>query len=740
MQNPLYIAEKPDMAKKIAQHLPGPHKRGEGYIETGAGIVTWAIGHLLGQAQPEEYDEKYKKWVYADLPILPQTWKMEISSGKSKQMGVIKNLLKNCSDVVNAGDPGREGQLIVDEILEYYNNKKPVWRLLLNSLDKATVVKALANLQPNGQFFPLYEAALGRQRADWIVGLNLTRAYTLLGRQYGYPGVLSVGRVQTPTLAIVVRREEEIQNFVPQTYYDLHLGVEGNPYFKAKFVPPKMYTQEVNGQPKQPKPSWLDDTMRICDKTKLDAIIADIPVGSNARVLGYSKTRVQEHPPLPFELSDIQSKMNAKHGASVSDTLEACQGLYEKGYASYPRTDCSYLPTTQHVEAPNIFKAIAQGNPQLASLCSQADPTLTSSAWNDSKLGEHHGIIPTAVAPNLNELSELEKKIYEAISQRYLAQFFPPSEVDKVVIELEAGSQKWLFVARGRTIVSPGWRQVYGAESDGEDDDKDDKDKDASKEDDGDGSLLPVAKVGQEFPVKDHHQKQQQTKPPSRYSEGTLMQAMKHVDRLVTDPNEKKMLKTVQGIGRAATRANIISTLIKRGYLEVQKKQLHPTQSAKTIVHAVDKALSDPGLTARWEQALDAVAQGKLPLATFQQKQELWIKQLLATAQTSVLPQYSGPVVAQKSYGASKGGYSKTRSSNGSGNSSSVSYAKKASTSRSVKSSGTGSGSGTNVTAGQACPKCGKPMAQRTVKNGPSAGKTFLGCTGFPNCKHSIWP
>lgn len=728
MINPLYIAEKPDMAAKIAKHLPGPHKRGDGFIETGAGIVTWAIGHLIGQAPPEEYDEKYKKWDYAHLPIIPQQWKMEISSGKSKQMGVIRNLLKNCSDVVNAGDPGREGQLIVDEILEYYGNKKPVWRLLLNSLDKATVVKALGNLQPNGQFFPLYEAALGRQRADWIVGLNLTRAYTILGRQYGYQGVLSVGRVQTPTLAIVVKREEEINNFVPQTYYDLHLGIDGNPYFKAKFVPPKIYTHDVSGQGKQPKPSWLDDTMRICDKAKLDEIVKDIPQGSKAKVLDYSKTRVQEHAPLPYELSDIQSKMNAKYGASVSDTLEACQGLYDKGYASYPRTDCSYLPTAQFGEAPSILQSIAQGNPQLAQLCQQANPSIQSQAWNDAKLGEHHGIIPTAVPPNLNELSDLEKKVYVAISERYLAQFFPPSEVDKVMIELEAGSQKWLFVARGRTIVSPGWRMVYGAESQDEEDKDDSKKEEESEE----GSLLPSASVGQEFPVKDHHTKQQQTKPPSRYSEGTLMQAMKHVDRLVSDPNEKKMLKTVQGIGRAATRANIISTLIKRGYLEVVKKQLHPTQSAKTIIGAVDKALIDPGLTARWEQALDAVAQGKLPLTTFQQKQEVWIQQLITTAKNSVLPQYSGPVVAKK-YPSKSG----STSSSNKGSGKSFTGGKKQAAGTYAKKS---TGPSAPLVAGKACSQCGKPMAERTVKSGPNAGKKFLGCTGFPNCKNSEWP
>lgn len=707
MKDPLYIAEKPDMAKHIAKNLPGPHKRAEGYIETGAGKVTWAVGHLLQQAAPEEYDSKYQKWVYADLPILPDRWKLEVSQGKSKQVSVIKNLLKSCSDVVNAGDPGREGQLIVDEILEYLGNKKPVWRLLLNSLDAATVKKALNNLQDNTQFQPLYEAALGRQRADWIVGMNLTRAYTLMGKKNGYPTVLSVGRVQTPTLAIVVRREEEIENFVPQTYHNLSIGLEGAPRFRAKWTAAKSIREgdEAN------RPAWLDELFRISDKTQALNILSEVPQGAKAKVVVYTKNQVQEAPPLPFELSDVQSKMNAQHGASVADVLAACQSLYEKGYASYPRTDCPYLPTTQHPDAPVIFNAIAQGLPQLATIAQNANPALMSAAWNDAKLGEHHAIIPTAVPPKQGELSPLEQNVYDAIARRYLAQFYPPSDVDKVHVELEAGTTPWLWQTKGRTVVNPGWREVYGSHASEENEENEGSDgkKDGDDNDDAEGSLPPLT-VGQILDIFDNKHDEKQTKPPSRYSEGTLMQAMKHVDRLVTDPNEKKMLKTVQGIGRAATRANIISTLIKRNYLEVKKKQLVPTQSARTIVNVVDKAMTDPGLTARWEQALDGVAQGKISLEAFQQKQEAWIKQLVTNAATCVMPQYTGPAVP------SKGG------------------------------AGTGRGAGSGKAAGKSsgktktCPKCQKDMVQRTVKQGPKAGKTFYGCTGYPACNHSEWP
>ena len=709
MKDALYIAEKPSMAQAIAKNLPGPHKRGEGFIETGAGTVTWAVGHLLGQVAPEEYDEKYKKWNYTDLPIIPSQWKLEISSGKTKQMGVIKSLLKTCTAVVNAGDPGREGQLIVDEILDYFGNKKPVWRLLLPSLDASAVKKALANLEDNTKFKDLYEAALGRQRADWLVGMNLTRAYTLLGRQKGYQTVLSVGRVQTPTLAIVVRREAEITNFVPQTYYNLLIGLDTQPTFKAKWTASQDYTKDP---PTLARPTWLDELFRVSKKDQAELILKEVPKGTKATVVVYNKTQVQEHAPMPFELSDIQSKMNAKHGAGVSDVLEACQGLYEKGYASYPRTDCVYLPTSQHPEAPGIFAAIAGGLPALSALTKQANPSLMSAAWNDAKLGEHHGIIPTAVAPNMSQLSALEQQVYDAIARRYLAQFFPPSDVDKVQAELEAGSSKWRWKVNGRTVINPGWRVVYGQDVEDETEEKDDKSK---KDDtDNDAGALPLMKVGDVFDVRESSMTEMQTKAPPRYTEGTLMQAMKHVDRLVTDPNEKKMLKSVQGIGRAATRANIISTLSKRGYLEIKKKQLHPSDSAKMIVGAVDGALTDPGLTARWEQALDAIAQGKISLGTFQQKQEQWVKQIISQAPNCPMPVYSGPVQA-------------------------ASGGKKSTTARSTPQKA-GAAKTSSGTQGKTCPKCKRPMAQRTVKAGAKAGTVFFGCTGFPACNHSEWP
>lgn len=739
LSKPLFIAEKPDMGAKIAKQLPGPHKRGDGFIETGHGTVTWAVGHLLEQAQPQDYDAKYEKWAMADLPILPQQWKVQPIGGKSKQISTIRTLLKTHSDVINAGDPGREGQLIVDEILEFLNNKKPVWRLLLNALDPTSVQKAFAAIQTNQVFAPLYEAALGRQRADWVIGMNLTRAYTLVGRQQGYQGVLSVGRVQTPTLAIVVRREEEIEKFVPQKYWALAVQVGGQPPFWARYAPPKQYGEppaEEDDDPNapapaaasapavQPRPAWLDDKWRVCTLQQAQAIVASVPKGTPATVTHYAKTAASEQPPLPFELSNIQSRMNAQYGASVQDVLDVCQKLYEEQYLTYPRTDSTYLKESQHGEAPAILAAIAAKSPDLAALANGATPALKSPAWNDAKVGEHHAIIPTAVVPDLSALSPLERHVYEAAAKRYIAQFYPPCQVDKVVVELDAGGHRW--VARGRTITDPGWRVVYGAEP-VEDEEKEGKDED------GESGALPPLTVGQSHPVVAATAEEKTTRPPPRYTQGTLLQVMQHVDRLVSDPAEKKVLKTVKGIGRSATRQNIIATLIKRGFMEEQKKKLIPTSAARVLVNAIDKNLTDPGLTARWEQALDGVATGKIPLATFQQKQEQWIHQLIQVASTAQLPAITGGPAPKG--GAGGGGFGGKGGSGGK-------FAGKGSGSGAKSSKASGGGAGAAAAPGNPgpCPKCGKPMAQRTVKQGPKAGQTFWGCTGFPACSHSIWP
>ncbi len=726
----LFIAEKPAMGRSIAKNLPGPHSTKDGYIETGGGIVSWCIGHLLETAPPDAYDKKYEKFPgsFDDLPVIPQDWKLQVAGDKGKQVNTIKGLLKRCSEVVNAGDPGREGQLIIDELLDFLGNKKPVLRILLNALDDVSVKRELANLHDNRQFTALYHAGMGRQRADWLVGMNLSRAYTILGSAAGYRGVLSVGRVQSPTLAIVVRRDQEIESFVPQDYWTLKAQFESSlpgkgGKFWATWLPPGSSGGSLDAKSEEDdeeeaadsssgsRPAWLDKANRIIDQAAANAIVGKVK-NAPAMVAEAQRKRVQEQAPLPFDLSAIQIMANAKWNASVQQTLQACQSLYEQGYTTYPRTDCQYLPESQHPDSAEVLSAISRAMPAIASVASQANPSIKSRAWNDAKMGEHHAIIPTRQSPNLASLSDLERKIYETVSQRYLAQFFPPTEADKTKIIMEVEQER--FVARGRIMISPGWRIVYG----GGDDEPEEAAGEADEEKEDDKASLPPLDQGDAASCLDAVSSAKKTKPPARFTQGTLLDAMKKVHTLVDDPQIKKKLRSVEGIGRSATRAAILETLLKRSFLESKGKQIISTQVGRSLIAALPPKLIDPALTAMWETALDSVATGKASLDAFTAKQIDWLAKLVDAARVQKidgLPQGSAP-----SYG---GGKSKSASSPKSKSGSKPSAA--------AKSAAAPAGAKT-------CPKCKKgKMVKRTAKAGPNAGKEFLGCTNYPECKHA---
>jgi len=712
----LFIAEKPSMARSIAKQLPGPHSNKDGYIETGGGFVSWCIGHLLETSPPDAYDPKYEKFPgkFDDLPIVPTEWKLQVSKDKDKQVRVIKDLLKKCSEVVNAGDPGREGQLIIDELLFFLNNRKPVKRILLNALDDTTIQRELNNLFDNAQFDALYQAGLGRQRADWIVGMNMSRAYTILGSAAGYRGVLSVGRVQSPTLAIVVRRDREIEHFVPIDYWTIKAQFDCDPslpnhQFWTNWVPPgtSTATNDTDEDDDDVTPigstsnlPWLDEKHRIIDASKAQEIATKVK-GKQGTVIEAERKRVQEQQPLPFDLSAMQIMANAKWSASVKDTLDACQSLYEKGYTSYPRTDCTYLPESQHQDADEVLKAISQAFPSKQNQVNAADKMIKSRAFNDKKMGEHHAIIPTRQSADPTKLSPLEAKIYEAVSTRYLAQFYPAAEVDKTKIIIEAEQEQ--FITRGRTVVSAGWRSLY---SDQDEQKVSEKDHDSNSESD----LPPINQNDPVTCIKTQVD-EKKTTPPSHYTEGTLLDAMKKVHTLVTDPVIKKKLRSVEGIGRSATRAAIVDTLIRRTFIEKKGKQIISSQVGKALIDALPPKLIDPALTAMWETALDAVATGKASLDSFMTKQSDWIYKLIDAAKTSKVENLppSQPYQPRAATSSPKSG-SKTA----------------------------GKSAPAKVKGAKTCPKCKKgQMVERTAKAGPNAGKTFLGCTNYPECKHA---
>lgn len=670
----LFIAEKPKMGRAIAEALGSGLKSGVGCVQVGNDYVTWCVGHLLELANPEDYNPEFIKWRMDLLPIIPETWKLQISGDKGKQVKIIKDLLQNVDEVVNAGDPGREGQLIIDELLLFLKNKKPVQRLLLNSLDKKSIKTALGNLQDNKKFLNTYEAGVGRQRADWLIGMNMTRAYTLIGQGAGGKGVLSVGRVQSPTLAMVVRRDLEIESFVPKDYWTIvgEFQTAKNEVFAAKWLP----NQKQKEQP------WLEET-KILEEKKANEICQKVN-GQPGVIRDYEQKRVQEAPPLPFELSDMQIHCNAKWGYSAQDVLETCQKLYENGFLSYPRTDCPYLPENQFSEAAEIIKAIGAQS-ELNGVAGKSNLSLKSAAWDDSKLGEHHGLIPTREVASF--VSDMEKNIYMTSAKRYIAQFYPDAEIDKTKIVVVVHEEE--FTAQGSIVAFSGWKEVFGYEPPVPKQKKKAKKNDddsTEAEDEDDGTELPSLVQGEKVLCQKTNLEKKQTTPPSRFTQGSLLEAMKKAYLLVSDPEMRKRLKESKGIGTSATRANIIETLIKRALLLSQGKKVISSDSGRGLINMLPDKLVDPGLTAVWEMALDSVAKGKLPFNQFYDKQTAWLNKLIENAKLGYKP------IAQRPAPQS---------------------------------------------SGKTCSVCKKgQMVLRVVKNGPKAGNKFWGCNNFPHCKN----
>lgn len=693
MSKPLIIAEKPDMGKKIAAALNKPHKNGDGFIETADAYVSWAIGHVMESFKPEDYNPQWAKWSLDNLPMIVDEWKIKVNPDKAKQFKIIKNLVgqADISFIVNAGDPGREGQLIVDEILFYLKNKKPVKRILLPSLDKASILNAYANMEDNTKYFHLYEAAVCRGFADWHMGINATCAYTLVAQKSGYKGVLSVGRVQSPTLAIVVRRDEIIENFVPQDYFVIigqfeHQNTLFNAYWKPQNTTPA---------------SWLDEESRLKDKMVAQSIASKVKQKLGV-VIEYTEEEHKEPPPLPFNLSKMQIYANAKWGMTAKETLDTCQSLYEKHeLQTYPRTDCQYLPEIQISDASIILSHVSKSHPQLANAVSGANTQLKSKAWNDKEIGEHFGLIPTKKQADLSQLSDKERKVYQAVCERYIAQFYPVCEYKTAVVVIDC--EKEHFKSTGKVITKAGWRQIFN-----NDEEQEDK-KDGADEE----QVFPAMKQGENVHCKDAKTLEKRTTPPPRFNEGTLIKAMTNVHTLVSDPIQKQKLREKKGIGQEATRTTILETLFKRQLFNRQGKQIISSPAGRALIHALPSKVTDPALTAIWEDALDKIAAGQITADNFRQKQIQWVTQLITEAKSTQINNIPQTVVALKN---------KTSTTKASSNSSSNTSVPKAAT----------------KSKGKICPKCKTGhIIEKTAK---ASGKKFSGCDTWPKCDYVEWP
>ena len=602
----LFIAEKPSLARSIAAVLPKPQEATKLYIKAGDDVVAWAAGHLLEQATPEQYDEKYKRWNLSDLPIFPTDWKMEVKKENKDLFDNLKKLLKKADSVVNAGDCDREGQLLIDEILEYCGYDGPVLRILISDTNPEAVRKALDNLKPNSDFKGDRDAARARSRADWLHGMNMTRLYTKLAEKNGYDGgPLRIGRVKTPVTALVVNRDIEIETFVPKPFWTLKAEVN---VADGTFL--------VTWKPKENQ-AGLDEEGRLIDKAVGDELVDKLK-GQTALITKYESKKQSVKPPLGYSLPRLQMAASQKYDLSPSRVLEICQSLYERGITTYPRSDCEYLPDGHKEEATRVFAVIERLS--TLKVPGEIQTGRKTPVFNSAKVEEHHAIIPSASCKATEPLKGDEALVFELIARRYLSFFMPDYEYLQVGIGTEIGGET--CTASGRQVQNEGWKAV----------EKDMGDKNEDKEDSEDTARLPSVSEGESGDCHDVQLQEKKTKAPARFTEASLLKAMNEVYRYVSAPEIKKVLKETDGIGTAATQAGILKELIESGQLEKKGKQLVSTTAARSLIKALPEEITLPDMTAIWEMRFRKIKEGETSIDEVTAQIEKTIRETIAEA------------------------------------------------------------------------------------------------------------
>ena len=555
MGKTLVIAEKPSVGRDLARVLPGAFQKHEGYLESDEHVMTWAVGHLVQLAEPDEYDPKYKKWRMADLPIVPDAFRLVVRDERSKkQMSVITRLLKRADvdRVVNACDAGREGELIFAWTYEKAGSNKPVERLWLSSMTTAAIRSALADLHPRSDYARLEEAARSRSEADWIVGMNATRAATIRLRS-SFDGAVSLGRVQTPTLALIARREEEIRAFKPEAYWLVDARFEptgGEPgrRYAGRF--------HAGAQP------------RLKSAAEAEAVVAAVQ-GQTGTITKLEKTTKKERAPLLYDLTTLQREANNRFGFSARRTLSAAQRLYEEHKAlTYPRTNSRFLTGDMAGEIKPTAELVGKNKEftRAAAYVTGLDTLPLGRVINDAKVTDHHAIIPTKSEHRIDKMSDDDRRIYDMVARRFLAVFHPEAVFENT--RLETTVAEHVFRTRGRVLVVPGWRGVYGEGF---------EDRSRSDDDEGDDQTLPKVEQGEASRTLEIGAEEKETKPPRRYSDASLLAAMETAGKLVDDDELREAMKD-SGIGTPATRAAIIERLIDVGYVERDGRSLVCTE------------------------------------------------------------------------------------------------------------------------------------------------------------------
>ena len=579
MPKTLVLAEKPSVAKEIARVL-GCRQSGPGCMMGGNYIVTWALGHLVTLADPETYDKKYQQWRLEDLPMLPRQMKLVVIKQTGKQFSAVSTLLRRADvgDIVIATDAGREGELVARWILQKAGCNKPIRRLWISSQTDKAIKEGFAKLRPGKEYDNLYRAAQARAEADWLVGLNVTRALTCK-----HNAQLSAGRVQTPTLALIVAREEEILRFRPKEFYTLRANFAG---FHA------VYQDKAKQS-------------RFFDRAKAEELLQSLQ-GKQALVAELKKEFKHQKPPAAYDLTELQRDANKRFGMSAKQTLAAMQSLYEHHkLVTYPRTDSRYIPDDVVPSLPERLRSVAVGAYREHAMALLRQKINARYLVDNAKVTDHHAILPTEEQANLVRLSVDEGRIYDLVVRRFLAVLSPSHEYDEVRVRLAIGNHS--FFAKGKTVRSPGWRAVYGSVSDIDE-----------EEGDGDirGQSLPALTQGAKLPAGDITIVAGKTKPPARYSEATLLTAMENPPDIPKNISQGAYLQT-PCLGTPATRADIIEKLFDTFYVERKGKELHPTSKGKQLIRIVPQELKSAALTANWEQQLGGIAQGRVRAEQF---------------------------------------------------------------------------------------------------------------------------
>ena len=664
------VTEKPSVARDIARLL-GANDRHDGYFEGNGYQVTWTFGHLCELKEPNDYTDQWKWWSLGQLPMIPQRFgiKLKDDEGIKKQFNVIKSLISSADEVINCGDAGQEGELIQRWVYQKAECAKPVKRLWISSLTDESIRKGFQELKDAKDFDNLYFAGLSRAIGDWILGMNATRLYTLKYSQSR--DVLSVGRVQTPTLAMIVARQREIENFVPENYWELKTKYHGVTFNSTRG---RFKTED--------------------EASDISKDIKQLPL----EVTSVETKKGREVPPRLFDLTSLQVECNKKFGMSADDALKTIQSLYEKKVTTYPRVDTTYLSDDIYPQIPGIMQAMVPYANLTAPVLALSKLPKTKKVFDNSKVTDHHAIIPTNVNPATVALSPEEKRVYHLIAIRFIAAFYPDCEFNTTTVMAQVG--EYGFKATGKEILQPGWRELYN-KPEGKNADDDGKEKD----DDEDNGVMPHFEKGESGPHEPSVLKRT-TQPPKPYTEGTLLRAMETAGKTVDDEELRDAMKE-NGIGRPSTRAAIIETLFKRRYIRKERKSLAPTMAGIQLINTIhEPLLKSATLTGLWEKKLREIERGEYSPAQFINE----LKQMIGEIVLNVLRDNSSGSIAIE-----QGKTAKAKTPSAGDDKSKKARAPRLKSIEEIP-----------------CPVCGKG---HLVK-----GKTAFGCSEYKNGCHTVLP